>query len=289
VLEGPNGPPGHPLTLPGAITADATGTYHLFVTWFAHQPGEQLVTVSTSPDATHWTIGTEPIYDDLGFDTRAPGAVPTAVLQDDGQWVLYGWAARPTSQRINVTWRATAPAPEGPWTPYEEPVLDLGPLGSWDDAGAAAFSVHPNADGYALWYEGFSESDDRGAIGYATSPDGITWTRHPQPVIAPGACGTTPEAGVFLPSVIQRDGSLLMIFGGLERPRSDPMLFAATSEDGIAWTCAGEGPLEGLERFEGDNRVHSFEAFSLRGQPAILLEVLQENASELWLGSIDLS
>jgi hypothetical protein len=287
VVDGETGPEGYRYDLPGAVVEDTHGTYHLFITWFGEQPGDQIVTVSTSASGTDWEVGTTPIYDDLGLHTRPPGPVPTAALLVDGEWVLYGWAARPTSQRINFTWRATAPAPDGPWTPEEEAVLDLGPLGGWDDAGAAATTVHTTADGFELWYDGFSEEDDRGSIGYASSADGITWTRVPTPVVEPGACGTTTDAGVFLPSVLEWDGQLLMVFGGLLEERGDPFLFGATSTDGVTWTCAGDGPLTGLEQFSDEARVHSFEGFALNGQPVILLEVFQEDHTELWLAAIE--
>lgn len=287
VLEGTNGPEGYLYDLPGAVVQDASGVYHLFITWFAQQPGDQIVTVSTSRSGSAWTIGETPIYDDLGLHTRPPGPVPTAALIVDDTWWLYGWAARPTSQRVNFTWRATAPAPEGPWTAAEEPVLDIGPLGGWDDAGAAATSVRATADGFELWYEGFSEDDDRGSIGYASSADGVAWTRVPAPVIEPGACGSSTDAGVFLPSVLEWDGQLLMVFGGLLEARGDLAIFGATSSYGVTWTCTGDGPLAGLDQFSGENRVHSFRTFVLNEQPAVLLEVLQEDHTELWLAEIE--
>ena len=287
VLDGENGPEGYRYDLPGAVVQDASGVYHLFITWFAEQPGDQIVTVSTSRSGTEWTIGETPIYDDLGLHTRPPGAVPTAALIVDDTWWLYGWAARPSNQRINFTWRATASAPEGPWTAEEEPVLDLGPLGGWDDAGAAATSVRATADGFELWYEGFSEEDERGSIGYASSADGISWTRVPAPVIEPGACGTITDAGVFLPSVLEWDGQLLMVFGGRLEERGNLAIFGATSSDGVTWTCAGDGPLAGLDQFSGVTRVHSFRTFVLNDRPAVLLEVLQDDHTELWLAEIE--
>jgi len=75
---------------------------------------------------------------------------------------------------------------------------------------------------------------------------------------------------------------------GLERAGGDPVTFAATSEDGRRWTCLLDGPIRGLERFTGADRVHTFEAFVLAERPAVLLEVLQPGHSALWLAEIEI-
>ena len=288
VLDGPHGPPGHPYDLPGAVVRDEDGLYHLFVTWFGPEPGDQVVTVSTSRDAIYWDVEMEPLYDDLGFGFDPPGPVPSEALQMDGTWVLYGWGAELGNRRVNTTWRATAPDPGGPWTADPGPILELGPARTWDDAGAAAMSVRRHGDGYWMWYEGFSTADDRGAIGFADAVDGVHWTKHPEPVLAPGDCGTSTAGGVFLPSVVEAGDGYLMLFGGLERAGGDPVAFVATSTDGRHWTCLGNGPIAGLERFSGADRVHTFEAFVLAERPAVLLEVLQQGHSALWLGEIEI-
>jgi hypothetical protein len=61
-----------------------------------------------------------------------------------------------------------------------------------------------------MWYEG----DD--SLGYATSPNGIVWTKHPaNPVLAPGAAGAWDEEMVALPFVASVD-SLVMYYGGFD-------------------------------------------------------------------------
>jgi uncharacterized repeat protein (TIGR01451 family) len=66
--------------------------------------------------------------------------------------------------------------------PYENaPVLGLGAPGSWDSDYVTNGTVIPNVNGeWHMWYSGSGPSGGGNeGIGYATSPDGITWTRDP--------------------------------------------------------------------------------------------------------------
>ncbi|MBC8232067.1 hypothetical protein H8E77_21175 [bacterium] len=63
------------------------------------------------------------------------------------------------------------------WTKYSEnPVLDVGADGEWDDTGVIRPNVIFNNGVYQMWYAGHDGTNWR--IGYATSDDGITWTKH---------------------------------------------------------------------------------------------------------------
>jgi hypothetical protein len=113
------------------------------------------------------------------------------------------------------------------------------------------------------------------------------FTKEPEPAIPAGACGTAPDAAVFQPNVLATDDGYAMLFGGLEEAGAKPRVFGATSLDGRTWSCAGDGPLAGLEQFSGSNYVHTFQTFHRDGQPAVLLEVLRGDHTELWLAEID--
>ena len=287
VIDGADdGPEGYPNGNPGAVVRDADGTYHLYTTWFGALPGDEVVTHSTSPDAAEWTVGTDAIYEDLGLDLHNPGPVPAEALLVDDAWALYGWGASSGARRADASWQATAPAPEGPWTATPGLVLEPGAVGAWDGGAAVLNSVVATEDGYLLWYEGYPEQPGPESIGLATSSDGLAFTKDADPVIPAGACGTSPAAKTFQPSVLATADGFLMVFGGQEEPDMPTRVFAATSPDGRAWTCAGDGPLAGLERFSGSNWIHTLQAFDRDGQPAALFEVPMGDHTELWLGEI---
>jgi len=288
VIEGGvDGPEGYPNDYPGAVVRDPDGTYHLYIAWFAAAPGDEVVTHSTSTDAVHWEVGTEPIYHDLGLAMRYPGPMPAEALLLDGTWVMYGWGASIGAQRADASWRATAPDPEGPWTVDPAMALEAGAPGAWDGGGAVTSAVVTGQDGPSLWYEGYPERPGPESIGLATSRDGRVFTKEPEPAIPAGACGTAPDAAVFQPNVLATDDGYLMLFGGLEEAGGTPRVFGATSPDGRTWACAADGPLPGLEQFSGSNYVHTFQTFQRDGRPAMLLEVLGGDHTELWLAEID--
>jgi hypothetical protein len=288
VIEGGvDGPEGYPNDYPGAIVRDPAGTYHLYIAWFAAAPGDEVVTHSTSTDAASWEVGTEAIYDDLGLEMRYPGPMPAEALIVDDTWLMYGWGASIGAQRADASWRATAPDPAGPWTVDPGMTLDRGAPGAWDGGGAVTSAVATTPDGYLLWYEGYPERPGPEGIGLATSADGLSFATEAAPVIPAGACGTAPDAAVFQPNVLTTDDGYLMLFGGLEEVGGTTRVFGATSPDGSSWSCAGFGPLPGLEQFSGSTYVHTFQTFDRDGQPAVLLEILGGDHTELWLAEID--
>jgi hypothetical protein len=92
------------------------------------------------------------------------------------------------------------------WIKYEgNPVLTVGGAGSWDSAWAGVLSVLAEGGGYRAWYIG--SSADAMAIGYATSPDGASWTKRPEPIFEARESGWD-GAGVGNPAAVVFDGSV---------------------------------------------------------------------------------
>ena len=63
----------------------------------------------------------------------------------------------------------------------KEPVFAAGPKGAWDaKIRERGWILHEDGV-YKLWYTGYDGTrDGLRMLGYATSPDGITWTRSPR-------------------------------------------------------------------------------------------------------------
>ena len=68
------------------------------------------------------------------------------------------------------------------WQNEPEPVLPLGPEGSWDSRSHAGPCVLNLEDGFHMWSLGSGEYKGKTAwrIGHATSPDGLKWTKTAQ-------------------------------------------------------------------------------------------------------------
>ncbi|MDW8070689.1 MAG: hypothetical protein RMK79_04365, partial [Anaerolineae bacterium] len=71
------------------------------------------------------------------------------------------------------------------WTKHaDNPVLDIGPSGSWDQSWVRVGAVIKQGGTYHMWYT----SNATGAVGYATSSDGITWGKYSgNPVFTKGS------------------------------------------------------------------------------------------------------
>lgn len=304
IIHSGDGPAGHPYVLPAAAARDAAGGYVLFIVWFGPEPGDQIVTVSRSDDGRTWRIGKTAILTDLGMSLANPQAIPTSAVQlADGTWQLYGWAAHATNSRAFTSWRASAAKPEGPWTLDSEEILGLGTAIAWDSQTAAVAGVHQTADGFAMWYEGQGPGNSiRGDIGYATSRDGLTWTKfddpattaaayaESDPVIRHGFCGAGSEHAAFQPEVQRTATGYLAIVGAFGGTRETMDLFGATSADGIAWRCGSETPILRAEDIPGSQGIHTIASMPFAdGRVALFIESLGDAKSDLWLATVEVA
>lgn len=120
------------------------------------------------------------------------------------------------------------------WTKYENnPVLETGEAGSWDSHGAVIASIAYNEGIYKAWYIGYDEfENDR--VGYATSPDGINWTKDASyPFFPLGEEGSWDERGIDYVNVVHVGGTYHMWYIG--EGGDHYRIGYAFSADGINW------------------------------------------------------
>ncbi|MBI4430020.1 MAG: hypothetical protein HY562_12980, partial [Ignavibacteriales bacterium] len=121
------------------------------------------------------------------------------------------------------------------WFKYESnPVLDHGPVGSWDDVGVFISSVIVEKGIYRAWYTGEDGKNRR--IGYATSRDGLSWKKHPSPVLDIGIDASWEAEHVIVPDVIFTGSQYVMWYSGVLFLVSN--IGYAVSDDGIHWSRA---------------------------------------------------
>jgi predicted GH43/DUF377 family glycosyl hydrolase len=85
---------------------------------------------------------------------------------------------------------------------------------------------------FRMWYSG-GEQYEPDAIGYATSPDGVHWTKAPSnPVFGPGAEKVFDQARVTGCQVLQRGGWHYMFYIGF-RDIDHAQIGLARSRDGV--------------------------------------------------------
>jgi hypothetical protein len=115
------------------------------------------------------------------------------------------------------------------WVPYEQSPLFAGTgRDTWDREIRERGFILREADGWKLWYTGYdSARSDTKSLGYATSPDGVAWTRYPgNPVF-----DRVWTEDVF---VLEHEGVYQMFAEG-----RDDVAHRLTSRDGVRWEEQG--------------------------------------------------
>lgn len=136
------------------------------------------------------------------------------------------------------------------WTKYSgNPVLTKGDTLSWEGRWIESPAVIYDNGVYKMWYTGVGY-DWRIKIGYATSDDGLVWTKYPNnPVLGVGPSGGWDDYWVGVPAVIKRNNRFELWYSALSAAdlangRYDTIRIGyATSEDGINWTKYSVNPV----------------------------------------------
>ncbi len=215
----------------------------LYKMWFGgRNVGLQIqIGYATSEDGINWDELSEPVLT-VGspgdFDSQDLKAL--SVLHDDDEYKMYYTATNSSGMpRLGL-----ATSPDGiTWTKYaQNPILDLGEPGSWNEARAHNASVLKQDGVYYMWFSGRNNNFDIG-IGLAYSADGITWEEDQlNPVFLMSPHIPWESDYPTFPAVVEReDGSFLMAymgFDGLYR-----QVGIAHSSDGLQWTRYPNNPV----------------------------------------------
>ena len=120
------------------------------------------------------------------------------------------------------------------WTIYPSAVL-APESGKWDSHTIDLPEVIRENGQYKMWYASYKDASSPNYFGYATSPDGIHWTKYSgNPILGPG---TAPwEAGGPMGcAVMPVQGGYKMWYGGMNATYTVTTIGYATSTDGVSW------------------------------------------------------
>ncbi len=183
-----------------------------------------------------------------------------------GDWVRVGqewWAYYGSRTREGATAIFRAVSADGiTWQHFDDqPVLQVGPPGSWDDEMVRQPSViYDAATGiFHLWYNGRRQGSDLYGFGfgYATSTDGLKF--HKQgggPVITPGPAGSWYEERIDGAEVVRIGDRYRLYHSGSQlQPDLIRQIGCHFSLDGIHWEGCEVNPVlsprPDLQPFEG--------------------------------------
>jgi predicted GH43/DUF377 family glycosyl hydrolase len=246
--------PGNPVMLPGAAGEwdnEAIGsgrviyhdnTYHMW--YHGGTIGSLGIGHATSPDGVTWTKDTNnPVLSKgkIGDWDESNVFNPGAVILIDSIFHMWytGHEGDDLSANIQIG-HATSPDLVT-WTKdTNNPVLSMGPGGTWDDTWVAGSYVVYDGKEYHMWYSAYNGSHGI-RIGHATSPDGVTWTKDPLNPVLTFETGKWDDPRVEISTVIF-DGTTYHMWysgGGYFSWQTG----YATSEDGSTWTKYPNNPV----------------------------------------------
>lgn len=176
-----------------------------------------------------WTINPDPVLEPgpAGSWDQAGVWMPSVLLVDDTLRMWYSGV----SDYSTWTWAigyATSTDGGMTWTKYgQNPVLEAGPAGSWDEMWVWYAKVFYHESTYHMWYIGRKSTDPPETYGYATSPDGIHWTKYERNPI--DLSGGAPGGVLFKDDLYH----MWHIYRGAGELRGTAY---STSDDGSNWT-----------------------------------------------------
>jgi predicted GH43/DUF377 family glycosyl hydrolase len=195
-----------------------------------------------SSDGISWNVySANPVLTPTPGSWDAYTVLAPYVIRENGQYKMW-YTGCATNQFLNRIGYATSPDGIN-WIKHSSnPVLTPG-TEPWESAGVAYPCIMPYSNGYKMWYGGYSANLSVSALGYATSPDGITWEKYAgNPVLPPGAVGQWDHI-VFAPRVLYIDNNYYMFYTGETVVYQSDKIGLATSPDGLVWTKYSSNPV----------------------------------------------
>ena len=226
--------------------------------WFSWRPKESLALVE-SKDGLHWT---EPVIvlgpnKSSGWEDGVNR--PVVLKRPDGYHLWY------TGQARGHSWIGYATSPDGKTWKRQSDKPVLGPEKPWEKGAVMCPHVLYDDDQklYRMWYSG-GEQNEPNAIGYATSPDGLKWTkRADNPVFRPDPKNNWEKDRVTACQVVRHGEGYLMFYIGF-RDEAHAQIGVARSKDGITgWQRHPANPIirPGAGRWDHDAVYKPFAIF----------------------------
>jgi predicted GH43/DUF377 family glycosyl hydrolase len=208
--------------------------YYMYCSW---RPKKSLA-LSTSTDGKNWSTPQIILGPNDANDWEKDLNRPVVVLKDKVYHLWYTGQAKGKSRigyatstdGINFTRRSNEPvlSPEEEW----EKVAVMCPHVIWEEKEKV----------FKMWYSG-GEQVEPDAIGYATSPDGLKWTKRKKPVFEADPNKSWEQHKVTACQIIKRKSDYLMFYIGFH-DINFAQIGMARSKNGIdQWERYADNPI----------------------------------------------
>jgi hypothetical protein len=233
-----------------------------YVMWFSWRPKKSIAVVE-SADGVHWSDPVVLLEPSLGTGWEENVNRQTVVKREDGYHMWYTGQVS-TGERAGRSAIGYATSPDGiQWKRFgDQPVLV--PDEPWERSSVMCPHVMWDADMglYRMWYSG-GEIYEPDAIGYATSADGVHWTKPPgNPIFTPDPTCHWERAKVTACQVMKHRDWHLMFYIGF-RDIDHAQIGLARSRDGIGgWQRHPSNPIISPSEGEWDHDA-TYKPFAL--------------------------
>jgi predicted GH43/DUF377 family glycosyl hydrolase len=204
-------------------TGGGTGSIHIIVNWGVPQ-NTDWIDYQYNPIASPPMVPVTPL-----------GLIRPKVYLEDGIYKMW-FTSVYNSARMDI-WYAVSNDGINWQLGSNSPVLTHGGINSWDSYTVVTGPVLKDSTGYKMYYLGFQDENGYWHIGLATSPDGINWTKYPDPVLYAG----WDEIRLLPDDIIVIDNVYYLYYSIKQYPYYDIRL--ATSTDGINFIKSNNNPL----------------------------------------------
>lgn len=206
-------------------TGLGTGSIYILVTW--------------GTTASNWVdYNNNPVFTTQNINSNPLAVIQSKVVREGSVFKLWYNNLFPNA----VTNIGYAESSNGiSWqNVINHPVLQPGNFGAWDDHSVQVGAIIIEDSIYKMYYTGMRDPYDYWHIGYATSENGISWTKHNTPVLL----GNSIEPRLHIDAVIKVNNTYYMYYSILN-PNSQQYykIGLATSPDGINWTRNPSNPV----------------------------------------------
>ncbi len=226
------------------------GTYKMWYTSSTAALKGANVTYATSTDGLIWSAKIPTNLAPTVGTADSNGVTSGVVINDGGTYKM--WYVGQDSYNVSRILYATS-ADGINWTKGTNGtplvVLDVGSSGSFDSGGVSTSYVMKDGSTYKMWYSAMDGSNLWDHIGYATSADGINWTKASSSVMNLGNSGSFDDHMLLVCTVLKiTNTDWRMFYVGINSSDGTERNGYATSADGINWTR----PDLGLVSFNGN-------------------------------------
>lgn len=191
----------------------------LFLMWYSGSSSVTYVNgaigLAMSSDGISWIkYSGNPVLNPSAIDQRyiaSPFVI--RLIQTYNMWYTGKSASDSQSSQISRILYATSF--DGiTWTKWPSAVLAPANPNAWDSGSVFSPAILYDGTNFGMWYSGLNQSYINSGIGFATAPDGATWTRSSaNPILRPDSPGSWDSAGVEQPSILTVNGYMLYYDG----------------------------------------------------------------------------